>query len=336
MEFLTAVGTPPSHLFYCVVGLGGATAAEAVPAPSPAAAEDLSPRLEAAVALPTVSAGPRTAQSEDVPVAAKAPGRGVPVVAKAKSDEPVVVSAEGAAPNAEPTVNEVVPPANQPIEVASEGADGDAKEEESLGTKRKIAETSAGEQGPGAPFEVGTIVEIEDRVLPGRNSQGGVARITAVRTSADGGIAYDVSSEGLLSVVFLLSQLDSELSFGPLSDPTRSRTSSSVGRRKASRPPTSRSTRRTIRRTRRPASRLTRRRGRPSLRSRPSRPMSPPGGPPPSRRAAVPGRATGSRPITPKPAPSKYQRRTGTSARSRASDPWIINSTTSPPMRPAV
>mmetsp|Transcript_36280 Transcript_36280/g.81602 ORF Transcript_36280/g.81602 Transcript_36280/m.81602 type:complete len:261 (+) Transcript_36280:619-1401(+) len=122
-----------------------------------------------------------------------------------------------------------------------------------------------------------------------------------------------------------------------------SRTSSSGGGRGASGPPTSRSTTRTIRRTRRPATRPRRRGALPAeakdetAAPRTGRRGEGPDLPTPSRRAhvPVPGKETGSRPITWRRAPSACSRRLGTSARSRAWVPWTERSTTSPPVRPA-
>jgi len=176
VEFLTA----PTHLFYCVVGLGGS--APASPAPSPAAGEDLSSRLaEAAAAAsaasggrPTLSAGPGDGMAAAPSTGEDVPGEEAKIERRA-ADSPGVT-----APIAEPAV--------VPVAVAAEpeGADGDSKEKENAGE-------SAGLKSPEASFEVGAIVEVRDRVLPGKNSQGGVARITAVHPTADGGIAYDVA-----------------------------------------------------------------------------------------------------------------------------------------------
>mmetsp|Transcript_10329 Transcript_10329/g.23569 ORF Transcript_10329/g.23569 Transcript_10329/m.23569 type:complete len:259 (-) Transcript_10329:1339-2115(-) len=120
-----------------------------------------------------------------------------------------------------------------------------------------------------------------------------------------------------------------------------SRTSSSGGGRGASGPPTSRSTTRTIRRTRRPATRP-RRRGAPPAEAKDETAAPRTGSrgegpdlPTPSRRAHVPGKEIGSRPITWRRAPLACSRRLGTSARSRAWVPWTERSTTSPPVRPA-
>jgi len=49
---------------------------------------------------------------------------------------------------------------------------------------------TAGNQS--GPFEVGTIVCIEDRTWPGRNDPGGVARICKVHHASNGSITYDV------------------------------------------------------------------------------------------------------------------------------------------------